>query len=76
MLVNDILDLTRLQAQKLRIEASSFSLMELIERALDLVSGAASGKGIELAYLMYDDIHAYLIQCVISCVHKCVRIVE
>ncbi len=48
-LVNDILDLSKIEAGKLDLENSAFNLEELIEDALRLMSFAAGEKALELA---------------------------
>jgi two-component system sensor histidine kinase BarA len=51
MLVNDILDLTRLQLSQLRIESTNFTLHSVIENGLELISGIASSKEIEVEWV-------------------------
>lgn len=48
LLLNDILDLSKVEAGKLRIEAVSFELRPLIEGAAALWAPAAAEKGVEL----------------------------
>ncbi len=47
-LLNDILDLSKIEAGKLRFEAVEFSLRELIESVMDLLAGRAREKRLEL----------------------------
>jgi PAS domain S-box-containing protein len=47
--INDILDLSKVEAGQLRLEASDFSLRELIDRTVALVEGPAEAKGLALA---------------------------
>ncbi|HEY9875120.1 MAG TPA: response regulator [Candidatus Obscuribacterales bacterium] len=51
-IINDILDLSKIESGKLELEQHSFNLRTCIEEALDLLGSKASEKGIELAYLM------------------------
>ncbi|MBK1688940.1 hybrid sensor histidine kinase/response regulator [Rubrivivax gelatinosus] len=47
-ILNDILDLSKIEAGKLQLEPADFSRDELISRALDVVEAAARAKGLEL----------------------------
>ena len=49
-LLNDILDLSKIEAGKLECENSDFSLEDIIEEALQLVSTMAHKKAIDLAW--------------------------
>jgi signal transduction histidine kinase/DNA-binding response OmpR family regulator len=51
-IINDILDYTKIDGNKLDLERSSFNLRLCIEDAFDQVSSKASEKGLELAYLV------------------------
>ena len=46
--INDILDLSKIDAGKMQIDATEFSLDDVIERAFEMVGGAAAEKGLEL----------------------------
>lgn len=48
-LVDDILDLSKVEAGKLRIEERAFSLAQLLEESLDFFKEKADAKGIELS---------------------------
>jgi PAS domain S-box-containing protein len=54
-LINDILDFSKIEAGKLELEERPFTVRDCMEEALDVVVTKASGKGLELAY-MIDDI--------------------
>jgi signal transduction histidine kinase/CheY-like chemotaxis protein len=47
-LINDLLDLSRIDAGELGLERHEFNLREQIDRAIDLVSGRARDKHLEL----------------------------
>ena len=48
MIVNDVLDLSKVEAGKLRIERTEFPLAQVIKAAVDTVAAAAADKDIEL----------------------------
>jgi PAS domain S-box-containing protein len=49
-LINDILDLSKIESGQLEIEREVFRLHRCVEDALELMSNAAAKKGIELTY--------------------------
>ncbi|MFW6074383.1 MAG: response regulator [Chloroflexota bacterium] len=49
-IINDILDYSKIEADRLELENQMFDLRECVEGSLDLVSRAASEMGIDLAY--------------------------
>lgn len=51
-ILNDVLDLSKLEAGKLRLETIDFSLREAVEESLDLLAPRAANKGIELGSLI------------------------
>jgi len=55
-IINDILDFSKIEAGKMDLEKHPFDLRECVESALDLVAGRAVEKGLELAYIIEDDI--------------------
>ena len=60
-LLNDLLDFPKIEAGKLELEESSFSLLPLLEKLLSLAEVGASPKGLRLT-LGYDpDIPKYLV---------------
>jgi len=48
--INDILDLSKIEAGALQLEAVPFNLRQCVVRSLDIVSQKAFEKGLELAY--------------------------
>ncbi|WP_435271376.1 response regulator [Streptomyces sp. 1222.5] len=54
-LINDILDFSKIEAGKLTLENQPFHVGECIEAALELVTGGAAEKNIELGYLIDPD---------------------
>ena len=55
MLINDILDLSKIESGKLELEHHSFNLRTCVEESLDFLAFKASEKGIELAYLIHPE---------------------
>ncbi|WP_170775771.1 GAF domain-containing protein [Ruegeria lacuscaerulensis] len=53
-IINEILDFSKIEAGQMDIEAHPFDLRECIESALDLISGKAAEKQLDLAY-EFDD---------------------
>ncbi len=53
MLINDILDISKIESGKLELEQHSFNLRTCVEESLDLLAFKAIEKGIELAYLIH-----------------------
>ncbi|GAC1462243.1 MAG: hypothetical protein NVSMB70_08770 [Chamaesiphon sp.] len=51
-IINDILDLSKIESGKLELEQHSFNLRNCIEESLDILGPKAADKGIELAYIM------------------------
>ncbi|HEY9748089.1 MAG TPA: response regulator, partial [Allocoleopsis sp.] len=54
-LINDILDLSKIESGKLELERYSFNLRTCVEESLDLLAFKAAEKGIELAYLIHPE---------------------
>jgi len=51
-IINDILDFSKIESGKLDLEEQPFNLRACVESALDLVTGKATEKNLELAYLI------------------------
>ncbi len=60
-IINDILDFSKIEAGKMVLEKHPFSLHELIESALDLVVARAAEKGLEIAYLVENNVPAVVV---------------
>lgn len=54
--INDILDVSKIEAGHLELEERDFDLREAIETTSDVVAATAHGKGLELAVLIADDV--------------------
>jgi PAS domain S-box-containing protein len=60
-IINDILDFSKIEAGKMELESQPFELRACIESALDLVAPRAAEKGLDLAYLMDDDVPGVIV---------------
>lgn len=61
--INDVLDLSKLEENRVTLESSVFSLRELIEDALEVMWCQAEKKGLELSYFVKSlDLHRALIR--------------
>jgi len=56
-LVNDILDLSKIEADQLVLEKIPFDLEELLEEAIDIYALKAAEKGIELSFRIEPEVH-------------------
>lgn len=54
VIINDILDYSKIESDRLEIEKIPFDLRDCIEETLDLMAAKAGEKGIDLLYLMED----------------------
>ena len=57
-IINDILDFSKIEAGKMDVEYQPFDLRECVESALDLTAAHAVEKGLDLAYIIDDDVPA------------------
>lgn len=55
-LINDILDLSKIESGKLEIEEAPLNVTKLVEETYDLLSVRANEKGIDLLYLIDPDV--------------------
>lgn len=56
-IINDVLDLSKLEAGHVELEPQVFSIRECVENVLDLFAKAACDKEIDLAYQMEHNVH-------------------
>ncbi len=54
-IINNILDLTKMEAQMLELEYQPFHLQSCIEASVDLVAASAHEKGLKIAYTIEDN---------------------
>jgi signal transduction histidine kinase/CheY-like chemotaxis protein len=60
-LVNDILDSAKVESGRVELESTDFDLREVIDRAMEVVEGRASAKGLELRKSLDPQVPVYLI---------------
>jgi PAS domain S-box-containing protein len=60
-LINDILDLSKVEASQLELERTGFSLTDLLEKVAEIVSVRASEKGLSLVCDISPDVPAHLV---------------
>jgi PAS domain S-box-containing protein len=60
-LINDILDLSKVEASQLELERTGFSLNDLLEKVMEVVAGRAQEKGLALACEIAPEVPADLI---------------
>jgi CheY-like chemotaxis protein len=60
-IINDVLDFSKIEAGRMDIEAQPFDLRESVESALDLVSGRAIEKRLDMAYVFEGDVPAAIV---------------
>ena len=58
--INDILDYSKIDGDKLELEVLPFDLIGCIEISMDLVAARAAEKGLELTYFQKDDVPTML----------------
>jgi signal transduction histidine kinase/DNA-binding response OmpR family regulator len=54
--INDILDFSKIEAGRVDLDREPFDLRRTVEGALDLLAASASGKAVELAYAVDDEL--------------------
>ncbi len=60
-LINDILDLSRIESNRIAIEKTSFSPRQLIQEAVDLQKALATGKGLQVKITFSENLPEQLI---------------
>ena len=55
-IINDILDLSKIEARKLELEQVSFDVWQIVEDVAELLAERAQGKGLELLCRIDDDV--------------------
>jgi PAS domain S-box-containing protein len=82
-LLNDILDLSKIEAGKMEIESTAFDLNELLTTTLTALALRAGGKGLELVWRLPPDVPAHLVgdphrlrQVVINLVSNAIKFTE
>ena len=60
-IINDILDLAKVEAGHMSLEYVRFNLYDLVEKACDIIAMRAHKKGLELANWIMSDVPGYLI---------------
>lgn len=56
IIINDILDISKIEGGKMELEHQPFDLRRSIEESIDLIAPRAAEKGLELMYIMEEDI--------------------
>ncbi len=60
-LINDILDLSKVESDKIELEAVSLDLRDVIGRAMEVIEGRARAKGLSLGQTIAPGVPLYLI---------------
>ena len=60
-IINDILDLSKIESRKLEVERAPFDLRACVEESLDLIAPTAASKGLDLLYNIEHDVPEMLI---------------
>ncbi|MBI4852114.1 MAG: response regulator [Acidobacteria bacterium] len=60
-LINDILDLSKIESDKLELEENPFNLKKCIEQAIELISNKVNEKGLELIYKIDNNVPIMLL---------------
>src|SRR5207253_9103376 len=59
-LVDDILDLSKIEAGKLEIKSTDFDLDELVDNITDVFAERVAAKGLKFRAVIYPDVHRHL----------------
>ena len=60
-LVNDLLDLSKIESGRFELEKTEFDLDDVVERSAELIAPKARAKGVELLTRMSPDVHTRLV---------------
>ena len=60
-IINDVLDFSKIEAGRVELDSSPFILRETVETAVDILAPAAARKGIELVYVIDEDLPVALL---------------
>ncbi len=60
-IINDVLDLSKIEAGKLVLDYMSFDLQEILEEILQILAPGAHEKGLELLHMFYSDVPRQLL---------------
>jgi PAS domain S-box-containing protein len=60
-IINDILDFSKIEARRMELERQPFDLRECVESAMDLLASAAMEKGLNLGYMVEEDVPAAIV---------------
>ncbi len=59
-IINDVLDFSKIESGKMQLETQPFELARCIEDVFSMVAPAAQNKGLDLLYLVENDVPAWL----------------
>ncbi|MFN0303211.1 MAG: ATP-binding protein, partial [Burkholderiales bacterium] len=59
-IINDVLDISRIEAGKLALDHQAFDIRGLVEETLDLMSASAHKKGLSLSHVIEAEVPAHL----------------
>ena len=60
-IINDILDLSKIEAGKMMVEHTDFELQRVLDNVTNLIAEKAAGKGLELIIDVADNVPSYLV---------------
>ena len=58
--INDILDVAKIEAGRLELEQRDFDLHDMVEASCDMVAATAASKGLELQSFVHDDVPRFV----------------